>query len=499
MNGILAGLVCGALVFVEQDIPGIRVGRVEPLSGERWRNFRQADIDGDGKTDLLLPDCVAFQRGDAFRTEDRAPLPYLEESPACDLWDTTLYFRLPARVACVKWSREGWETILDLPVPWPRQGVSSNGTGSQSNHAAPLVHFERFLHDLDEDGVPEIVVTSDQGVHVFVKNESGYVESGLLDVLPPPQLVPEQTPSFWPPDTRRTPSPELQLSCRFFIAKNRLVMLESDFLSNDTVHYHVRRYEILRKEDGSWTARLASEQQTPPMASSMRPCRLNEDDTIDFAGGNWQFEPGGVLHAPVYETLASTNGGHTTQFVRSMSFRPSCSFVDFNGDGRLDMVTESSGLFAGGVRETVTRLMSTHAFDHTVRIHLQNKNGAFPGSPDAEGTFRINIDKVPARSGDRFNRYSASELIDVTGDFDADGIRDAVVHGDARCIRVFRGTAKGFSSKPLIAAQIQGHWRFAADDVDGDGRSDLVFRWMDSASTDAYEQCRVFLTREKTQ
>ncbi|MEA3364785.1 MAG: VCBS repeat-containing protein, partial [Candidatus Hydrogenedentes bacterium] len=274
---------------------------------------------------------------------------------------------------------------------------------------------------------------------------------------------------------------------------------ESDFLPGDDVRYHVRRYQIERKGEGGWTARLVEEQQTAPMSASMRPCRLNDDDTIDFAGGDFQFKPESLLHAPVYDTLASTDGGHTTQFVRSTSFRPSCSFVDFDGDGRLDMVTECSGLFAGGVRETVARFMSAHAIDHRLRVHLQDENGRFPGTPDIEGTFRISFGKVPARSGERFNRYVASELIDVTGDFDADGIHDAVVHRDEHCIRVFRGTRKGFSSKSLMAAQTQDHWRFAVDDVDGDGRSDLVFRWMDPASTDAYEQCRVFLTREKTQ
>ena len=51
----LAWLVCGALVFVEQDMPGVRVGRAEPLSGERWRNFRQADFDILARCLLLNP------------------------------------------------------------------------------------------------------------------------------------------------------------------------------------------------------------------------------------------------------------------------------------------------------------------------------------------------------------------------------------------------------------------------------------------------------------
>ncbi len=499
MSGVLVTLFCGALLFVEQDIPGIRVGRTDPLSGEPWRNFRQGDIDRDGKTDLVLPDSVAFQRGDGFRKEDLLSLPHLDECPACDLWDSTLYLRLPSRLVAVKWAPEGWQTVLDNAVAWPHEENPPAGTSAPPVDRAPAVHFERFLQDLDGDGVPEVVVASQRGLHVYAKSEAGYSEAAVLDVLPPLRLVPCQTPSFWPPDARPDPSPELQLSSRFFLAGNQLVTLESDLWPGEQARYRIRRYVLESAENAACVTRLVEDRRTPLMAASMRPCRLNEDDVMDFAGGRWLFTPGGVLHAPVYETLASTDGGETMQFVRSMSLRPRCSFVDFNGDGRLDMVTESSGLFAGGVRETVARFMSADALDHELRIHLQDEKGTFPGTPDIRGTFRVNIGKVIAGSGERFARYLASELADITGDFDGDGIRDVLIHSDARLLQGFRGTREGFRSRPLLEVETQPDWRYAVDDIDGDGRSDIVFRWMDPASADGYERCRVFLTREKTQ
>jgi hypothetical protein len=229
----------------------------------------------------------------------------------------------------------------------------------------------------------------------------------------------------------------------------------------------------------------------------LRPCRLNPDETIDFAGGQWQFASGNLLHAPVYEMCVSTDFGQSIQSVRSISYRPSCSFVDFNGDGRLDLVAESSGLFEGGVRETVSRLMTARALKHHIEIHLQDDNGTFPAAPTIRGSFHLTIDQVPARSDERFRRYQASELIDITGDFDGDGIRDAVIHASPREIQVYRGTAAGFSSRPFLTAAIEPHWRFAVDDIDGDGRSDIVFRWVDPASSGGLEHCRVLLAREE--
>ena len=497
MIAVLAGLVCGALVFVEQDIPGLRVGRAEPFSGSRWRNFRQADMNGNGKTDLILPDSVAFQHREGFPPEHRHSLPDLGEMPACDIWNATLYFRISSGLVCVRWSDDGWEIKDEHPLEWPDADPISSQPGEIPSHGEPAVYFERFLYDLNASGTPEIIVAGEDGLHVFADAGDGYAPAGLLDILPPLQLVASDASPFWPPGTRRIPSLEMQLSCRVFITQNKAVTIESDYLPDGHARHRIRHYLLEQDDDGRWTAALVELRETPVMDADLRACRLNDNGLIDFAGGRWHFAPGALLQAPVFETRVSTDGGHTFQSVRSVSFRPSCSFTDFNGNGRLDMVTESSGLFAGGVREMVSRLTSARTVEHSVRIHLQDSTGRFPQQPDITGAFRIDLEQAPVRGGERFRRYQASELFDITGDFDGDGIRDVVVQEDARTLRVYRGTSDGFDKRPLMTARMEPHWRFAVDDVDGDGRSDIVFRWMDPASTDGFEQSRVLLTRER--
>ncbi len=498
MISVLAWLVCGALVFVEQDLPGLRVGRAEPLSGERWRNFRQADFDGNGELDLLLPDGIAFQRNSAFRREDRHALPPANGLPACDLWNTTVYLRLPESLACFQWSSDGWLTLFEHPIRWPDREALVQGSDPAPPGDAAELRFERFLHDFNQDGRPEIVVAAEDGLHVFMTDGERYTPAGIFDVFPPLRLVPENPARVWPPDPQRIPVSEMHLSCHLFITQNRVTVLESDIISENRARYRMECFEIAADPGADLELKSLGRQKTPVVPATLRPCRLNPGETIDFAGGQWQFASGGLLHAPVYEMSVSTDFGQSIQSVRSISYRPSCSFVDFNGDGRLDLVAESAGLFEGGVRETVSRLMTARSLKHHIEIHLQDDNGVFPVTPSIRGSFHLSIDQAPARSGERFRRYQASELLDITGDFDGDGIRDAVIHASPREIQVYRGTAAGFGPRPILTAAVEPHWRFAVDDIDGDGRSDIIFRWVDAKGDDEIEQCRVFLTREET-
>ena len=73
MKVVLVGayLLLGALTFVEQDVPGLRVGPVRPFTGQGAVNFRSCDLDGDGHAMCCCPgpcfssgtDCFPRKRG----------------------------------------------------------------------------------------------------------------------------------------------------------------------------------------------------------------------------------------------------------------------------------------------------------------------------------------------------------------------------------------------------------------------------------------------------
>jgi hypothetical protein len=173
------------------------------------------------------------------------------------------------------------------------------------------------------------------------------------------------------------------------------------------------------------------------------------------------------------------------------------SFVDVDGDGAADLVTETSALTEGGVRETVAKLLTHSAVGHRVEVRLQNAEAPrFHEAPGLTGEFRIALMAPAARGGLLFQRYRAGELVNVTGDFDGDGVRDVAVQDMPGRIAVYPARGERFAQEPWAVLETAPERRFSVADVDGDGRSDLVVRWLDPRGGDASERSRVYLTRE---
>jgi len=97
-----------------------------------------------------------------------------------------------------------------------------------------------------------------------------------------------------------------------------------------------------------------------------------------------------------------------------------------------------------------------------------------------------------------FRRYQAGELVNMTGDFNGDGFRDALVRDRSDRLVLFLLGNGEFPARPAGDLEVQPEWQFAVTDVDGDGRSDVVIRRIDPEDGDDLGQTRVFLTREGT-
>ena len=496
LAGLHALLVSG-LGFEEVEVPGTHVSTINEMSGTPIVNFRHGDFDGDGFQDLVVPPEVFLQRNGAFPVDARVPLPCAPEHVNCDVGRDAIYLRTKGRLQVVRWRKESWESVIDQPIAWPN---ADDHTTEESVPDGPCVRLERFLQDMDSDGVPEIVLADGEGLHVYARGDDAYSEAGCANIFPPLSLWPAASQQVWPPDARTIALPTLQMSCSFFLEGNTATILTRESCPEGQVRYRAKRVPLDPAAHYAPIEGQTREELTEAMPNYLQPCRLNSDGVIDYAGTNWKLSDTSPLPCPILETRATTDGGKTFDSVRTRSFRPRCSFVDFDGDGDLDMVTETSGLFNGGIRESVARFASSRDVEHAIAIHLQDAKGRFSKRPGIEAPLTFRLDAPPCRNTHLFQRYGYGSLLDVTGDFNGDGYRDLTVHERPERLAIYFGGPGGFSSRPAATLPTRAAWFFGIADVDGDGRSDVLFRWYEDGSgePDGELVCknRVHLARE---
>lgn len=494
MTSVLPLLLLAGVTFSGEEIPGLSVGEVNRLNGRVSVDFRQADLDGDGAVDLVLRSEVLFQREGQFPPNARAALPAFDKTPlTCDVWRDMIYFRTTGGLKAIRWLDGKWGTALDLAVAWPRSAPQY-----ETESAKPgFTRFQGFLHDLNADGAPEVVLPAADGLHVYAIDAAGCTPAATLDVLPPPGFELARGQSLWPPERRSVVFPSRQMRCRLSLTGPVVTVVTSEDVPEACVRYTLTRYTLDPANEFAILPEATQRQVVGPLPICMEPCRLNNDAQMDFAGGDWETTKASVIAAPIYQTLVSLDGGRTRHAERAQFFTPHCSFVDFDGDGDLDLVTETTGLFEGGIRETVTRFLSGRDVNHTVGVHFQDARGRFSETPDVTGVVSIHFDRAFWQGGLMLDRYLAAELCNITGDFDGNGYRDLVVQHEPGRLAVYLCKGRGFSSRPDAVLSMARDARFAVADVNGDGQSDVVVSWTSALEGDETEtKSRVYFARE---
>jgi hypothetical protein len=488
----------GGLTFVEADLPGVWVSE-STLTGQIRTNLHHADFDGDGASDVLTTRYVALQRDGAFPPEARFDLPVAQaesadgkdERPSCDLWGPELYLRHSGRLRVVRWAEGSWKERLNQPAEWPEE------TTSYLRNTSAAVRLERFLHDIDGDGTPEIVVPGQGGLHVYALEERRYVEVNVLDVFPPLETRPEREQGLWPAEARHIRLPVRSMWCGIVLNGNALSVIQrATALGNEAWAVRISRAKLEpANRFGPQSARW--EHETVALSRLARPFSLNGDGVIDYVGYEDDVSRRGMLGGsyPIHETYASTDGGKTFQSFRVPGFRVGAPYTDFDSDGDLDLITEPTKMFQGGVRETVSRMMTRRSFEHEVHVHLQDAQGVFSRKPDVKGTFTIQCADTLFRDEATLSRYHNGDLLNVTADFDGDGYNDVLLQDQPSRLALFLNEGRGFTGKPAAVMVIRAEQEFKVADVDGDGRGDIVIAWVEQSKDDRESHDRVFLTR----
>jgi len=384
---VIAAALMAALagiIFVEQDIPEVRVNARWMLQSFADLNLRHGDVDGDGATDLIFKSHVILQREGVFSQASRVELPTGLEDVACDTWQGGLYLRHRGRLTVLRWNGGRWEEALNHPIDWPGLQGADEGEDeededdedwdSEDKEEEPGVRFERFLHDLDGDGVPEFILPAPEGLLIYAREGDVYAEKSLLDVVPPPEVW--GYGRLWPKEKRGIKPLERYRHWWLHVEGNRLTVINRKDAGEDRVRFEEARYTLDR--DFAVIPEKTRTHSTEPMDHWPQPMRLNGDDMIDYV--DWEFLDGmrtTPMPTPVFETRVSTDGGKTCQVFRAAWVLSQGMFTDFDGDGGMDMVFNATGVFRGGVRESVARLVTQRTVEHEVRIHLQDGHGVF--------------------------------------------------------------------------------------------------------------------------
>jgi len=461
-------------VFVEQEYAG-----PFPVSSREYGchepGFRIVDVDGDGATDILQTNEVVFQRDGAFRNENRKALPDLGEPAVCQVWNRDIYFRTPTRLEVIRWEEPGWKRILSQEIDWPAAGDLDEGGGPNEAGRAAVNKFGGYLHDLDDDDTPEIAVPGLDGVHIYRREDSFFEPAGVLDIYPPLRLEPKMGVALWPENDRVIQPPYLRRSCSYRFEGGQVTVGSRNALSQSRIQFRVAHFPLVAEADDTFRVAPPTEVSSEPVIGRHTVAiRLNEDDIIDLCRFDWRRIYRSSLPMPISEVAVSTDAGKSFVTIQMLANDGATQVIDLNGDRRMDLIVQGMEVFDGGLRETVLQVTSRRRVDMRVHFYLQNVGNTFTRDPNIVHTFGVELDKPPIHWTGMVRRMIDGELLNLEGDFDGDGFRDAAVHDRPDRIAVYLGSLTGFQSKPYGEIPASPNSDFYAADFDSDGRSDIV-------------------------
>lgn len=399
--------------------------------------FDVGDIDGDGRAEVVLlqPDGISAYR--------------LQARPGGRL----LYGLRPEKVAACA-------SVLDRPV-------------------ADEVRRKELLKDIDGDGDLDLLVPRRDGFSVLEGKGKG--------VFAPPQTLPAPPSAILNPGADRLSS---QLFASYWFPNPNVASWDGEGPLEVVMADGGRLVVLKAAAAGALPITPAGSYSLPDQKQFSMAVEnpfeldfttplvlrdLDHDGRVDVASTHVGegitrvfrngLDPAAALATPAHSVRAKG--------VTFLSF-----FVDLDGDGLDDLVLprmDKIGVWS------ILKVLVTRTVPIDVLIYYQRRQGAmYPDEPDA--IRRVEVPVGIQMGGGEGVRFGSTIIATIEGDIDGDGKKDLVYRTDDDTLAIYAGQARGLSDEPAYEAQIIDvePYRFVLPvilDLDGDGRDEVILRY----------------------
>jgi hypothetical protein len=352
-----------------------------------------------------------------------------------------------------------------------------------------------FIRDLDGDGGDELLIPDFTGWHVLRHASGGEFQAQLASIAPQMRVA-AMSVDFTPRspvtgdvngdgrsdlvfirDTELIAVPGVAEGgyaatlitfpiAAPITAEAVLASLEDGDGTVDQSDLEVERVAALEDFDGDGVLDLMTD------ASISRGVFDRRDEYRLYRGR----QEAGSVQFPARADTAIASGG--------VQFDP--LFVDVDGDGRLDTISMSARV---GLGRIVAALLSGRMTTE-LAIYRMRAGGQYPGEPDHRARLKVEFDL-----GTGYYSYPAVGF----GDVDGDGRTDLVLQHDADELAIHAGLAgqPGFAQNAdYVELPLPRNGRLlAVEDLDADGRADLLVRYSKADGAGLERVLRVLLSQ----
>ncbi len=471
---------------------------------------RLADLDGDGRTELLFR---SGRRIEVYEPSETAPPQRrFRDTPdrVLDLPEDAVLLDVgeldgdPSTLELAWFGPTGVGWMRAVPPterpespesPAPAATANPDGAGaretrgriSNSSTDAPLglgavPTWHDFVRDIDGNGSDDLLLPTRTGYSLLRRSHDG-VEIGRDDLRI--AVLGRVRARLW----------NLAGTVASSIAWPRVVVGDLDgdgrtdlaTVSPDLIE---RRFQ---REDGSFPSlpdqRLVLDIRDANLMPDQKRGSVPSRNPLDFP----DLDGDGVLDLVINEMRTGTvkvfrgrrdlRLTEPTAVIRIRDWNLGARFADFDGDGWLDLAipgTREVGLAEG------LRLVISRSLELSHQIHSATKDGlGFEPQPRRElrHSIPLGVDASASENSEAGFSIRPSLLVSYTGDYDGDGRGDLLVLESNDEISLYRSRGEGFWSNEAtdrVAIPSVTGWRDVTEfveDFDGDGRSDIFLRY----------------------